>query len=148
MRVLQTDHRADQLELNVKRQTGGDSVRIKLVRGQAFRLQKDLMRLFRSETVNLVLNRRAITRSNPFDYARVHRRTVKTAADDVVSLGIGMRHPARHLTRMLLGASEEREHGDRIEVARLLFQLREIDRTAVDTRRCARLQPALRQLQL
>ena len=61
---------------------------------------------------------------------------------------VGVRDPARHLPRMLLGAAQEAEHRHRVQVAGLFLQPAEVDRAAVQPRRCAGLQPALRQLQL
>ncbi|MDR9356858.1 hypothetical protein FEO99_05758 [Burkholderia multivorans] len=136
------------LELHVERQARRNPVRVELVGRQPFRLEEDLVRFLRSESMNLVLDRRAVARPHAFDHARVHRRTVETAANDVVRALVRVRDPARQLLRMLLGTAEEREHRNRIEIARLLFELREIDRAAVDTRRRSGLQPALRQLQL
>ena len=44
--------------------------------------------------------------------------------------------------------AQHRKYRDRIEITRLLFHHREVDAAAVDARRRAGLQPALRQLQL
>ncbi|MCY1229189.1 hypothetical protein D9M72_415460 [compost metagenome] len=48
---------------------------------------------------------------------------------------------------MLLRTAQEGEHRHRVQVAGLLFHYREVDSTAVDTRRRAGLQAPLRQLQ-
>ncbi len=70
---------------------------------------------------------------------------------------VRVRDPARHLARMLCRRAHEAEDRHRGRdvairighaIARLLHQLRKIDRPAVDARRRARLEPALRQLQL
>jgi hypothetical protein len=58
-----------------------------------------------------------------------------------------MRDPAGSLCWVLLRTPEKRKHRNRVQIARLFRQAREIDRAAVDTRRRSGLQPALRQLQ-
>jgi len=49
---------------------------------------------------------------------------------------------------MLARIAKEREDRHRIQIARLLFAAREIDRPTVDARRGSGLQPSLRELQL
>src|SRR3569833_210570 len=106
------------------------------------------MRFLRREAVNLVLNGRAVPRPHSFDHARVHRRAIQSTADDVVRTLVGMRHPARHLPRMLLRPTEKRKYWHRLEVARVLFKLREIDRATVNPRRRPRFETSLRELEL
>ena len=113
-----------------------------------FGLQKYLMARLAGEPVNLVFDRRAIARADAFDHSRIHRRAIQIGADHIVRLLVGVRDPTRHLPRMLLGRSKKRKHRHRIGLAQLLFARREIDRAAVDARRCPRLQPALRKLHL
>jgi hypothetical protein len=98
------------------------------------------------KAVNLVLDRRAVTRPDAFDHAGVHRRAIEVGADDGVRLGVGAGDPARQLWRMLRRITKKREHRQWI-VRTLLGQLREIDGLAVKPRRRAGLQPADRQLQ-
>jgi hypothetical protein len=106
------------------------------------------MRSLVAEAVDLVLDARAVARPDAFDDPGEHRAAVEARADDPVRLLVGVRDPARHLPRMLLGPTEKAEHRNRIEVARLLLQSCEVDAAAVDARRRSGLQPALRQLQL
>ena len=98
------------------------------------------------EAMNLVLDRRAVTRPNAFNHAGVHRRAVEAATDDVVRLLVGFGDPARQLAWMLRGISEEGEDRQRI-VRVLLFHHREIDGLAVEARWRAGFQAALRQVQ-
>ena len=147
MRVFQTDHRSHELQLHVERQACRDAVWVKLVRRETFGFEKDLVRILGRKSVNLVLDRWTVARPNALDHSRVHRRPIQPGTDDVVCSGVRMRYPARHLPRMLLDATQKRENRDRIQVARLFFELRIIDRPPVDTRWRARLEPALRQFQ-
>ena len=61
---------------------------------------------------------------------------------------VGVRDPARQLPRVLVGASDEREYGHRIQITRLDAQPAVIDGLAVDTRRRAGLETPLGQGQL
>ena len=105
------------------------------------------MRILTGKPVDLVLDRRAIPGTDALDHARVHGTAVQPRTDDVVGPGIGVRHPARNLTRMHGGIAHDGEHGHRIEVARLFAHAAEIDGAAVDARRRTRLQSALPQVQ-
>lgn len=59
--------------------------------------------------------------------------------------GVGMRDPARQLARVHGHAAHVGKHGNRIQIARLLFQDAVVDRAAIDARRRAGLQAPLRQ---
>src|SRR5690606_23276267 len=148
MRILETGDRADQLELDVERKAGRDSVGIDLVRRQALGLEEDLMRGLGGETLDLVLDRWAIARTDAIDDAGIERAPVEATANDLVRTLVRVRDPARHLGRMLLRTTEEGEHRDRIEIPRLLHATGEIDGPAVEAGRRSGLQPALRQFQL
>ena len=110
VRVLAAAHRADEVELHVERQRGRDPVRIDLVRVEALGLEIDLVAVALREAHDLVLDRRAVARADALDDARVHRRAVEAAADDVVGARVGVRDPARPLRRMHVARAEEREH--------------------------------------
>ena len=73
MGIFQADHRANQINLHVKRQTGGNAIRVKLVRGQSLWLQENLVLIFVGKAVNFVLNRWTIAWANAFDHAGIHR---------------------------------------------------------------------------
>ncbi len=145
--VLHAADRADQRQLDVERQAGRHAVRVDLVCRQAFRLEEDVVLVLVGEAVDLVLDRRAVTRADAFDDAGVHRRTVEAAADDVVRALVGFGDPARQLARVLGGIAEEGKDRHRV-VRMLLFHHREIDGLAVEAGRRAGLEAALRQVQL
>jgi hypothetical protein len=147
VRALQAPDRVHELVLSVVWKAGRDPVGIKLGDGEAFGLQKNLVRGFVREAGDLVLDRRAVARPHAFDDAREQRRAIERAADDVVSARVGMRDPARQLPRVFLAAAEKRKYRRRL-VARLLGHDREIDRAPVQPRRCAGLEPPDRKLEL
>ncbi|MNN16206.1 hypothetical protein D3C81_1293380 [compost metagenome] len=91
--------------------------------------------------MDLVFDRRAVTRADTFDDARVHRRTVEVRSNDFVGTGIGVGNPAAHLPRMHGLVAHERHHRNR-RIARLLGHYREIHRATVDTWRGAGFQAA------
>src|SRR5450830_83590 len=107
MGVFKTLYRAYQLVLNIKRQTGGNTVGIHLIRGQALRLKKYLMRLFIGKAMNFVFNGRAVTRAYAFNDACVHRRAIKAATYDFMRTFVGMRYPARYLSRVLCSITQK-----------------------------------------
>src|ERR1700686_638970 len=79
------DHR----DLNIERQAGRETVRIDLDRVATLGLEEDLVTLLVAKAHHLVLDRRAIARSPAMDHARVHRRAVKAAADNLVGGPVG-----------------------------------------------------------
>ena len=70
------------------------------MRPQPFRFQKDLVRILVGETVNLVLDGRAIARPDALNDPGEQRRTVQTAPDELVGAFVGMSDPAGDLRRM------------------------------------------------
>ncbi len=70
--VLETRYRAHGLELDIKRQAGGNTIRVQLVGGQAFGLDENLVRILVGKAVDLVLDGRAIARAHAFDVASEH----------------------------------------------------------------------------
>ena len=117
------------------------------MRGQTFRLQKDLVAWLVGKAVHLVLDAGAVARAHAFDHTGEHRAAVKPGTDDLVRARIGVGDPARHLPRVLTGLPEKTEHRHRVQVARLLGQTGKVDRAPIDARRRTRLQPPLWQLQ-
>ena len=145
--VFKALHGAHQVVLHIKGQTGGNAVGVKLVGGQAFRLQKNLVAFFVCKAVDFVFNARAIARAHAFNLAGEHRAAVKTGTNDVMSPGVGVRDPARHLLgvhRPMPHKAEHRLH----RIARLLQALRKINAAPVYARGRAGFQAALRQLEL
>ena len=114
MGIFQAHHRAHQINLHVKRQTGGNAIRVKLVRGQSFWLQENLVLILVGKAVNFVLNRWAIAWADTLDHAGVHRRAAQTATDNLVGALIGVRDPAWNLARMLLRPPHEGEYRYRV----------------------------------
>src|SRR5680860_1293571 len=121
MRLLEAGNRAHQLILRLERQAGGDTVGIYLARGQAFRLDKDLMRSFVREPHDLVLDRRAVTRPDACYRAAVHGRAMQAGADEVVRAWVCVRDVTGDLAWMLFGAASKRKYGHWL-VARLFLQ--------------------------
>jgi len=106
------------------------------------------VRFLARETVDLVLDRGAVTGADAFDDARVHGAAVEAGADDVVRLAVRVRDPARHLARVHGRVTHDGKHGHGIEIARLFLHHGKVDAAAIDARRRARFQAALRQFQL
>ena len=70
MGVFKAFHAAHEGDLDVKRQAGGDTVRIVFVRGQAFGFEENLMAVFVGESVDFVFDRRTITRAKRLRFCR------------------------------------------------------------------------------
>ena len=152
MCIFHAPHAANQFVLDVKWQAGADAVGVDLMGGQAFGFQKNLVTLFVSEAVDLVLHTRAIAWANPFNLAREHRTAVKAGADDLVCACIGMRDPAGHLMGMHACIAHEAEHWHRgirprHTIAGLLGALAVVDAASVNARGRAGLQSPLRKLE-
>ena len=153
MRILQPHHAAHQVVLDVKRQAGGDAIGVVLVGAQALGLQKNLVAFLVGKAVDLVLHAGAIARAHALDGAGKHGAAVKAAADDFVGARIGMRHPARHLLRVLLCPAHEAEHrhlrghAAGHAIAGLRLAAGKVDAAPVDARWRAGLEAALGQLQ-
>ena len=86
------------------------------------------------KAVDLVFDRRAVTRADAFDHPGIHRRTVEVRGNDFVGTRIGVGNPAAHLFRVLLFRTHERHHRNR-RITGLLGHHREIHRTPIDPRR-------------
>src|SRR3954468_2236700 len=96
-----------QLDLDIERQAGGNSIRIDFMGRQPLRLEEDLMRRLVCESRDLVLNRWTIAGTHSFDDACKHRRSIETFANDGVRIVIGMRYPTRQLRWVLLGRAQK-----------------------------------------
>ena len=103
VRIFESNHGANQVDLHIKRQAGGNAIGIKLVRRQTFRLKKDLVLIFICKTMDFVFDGWAITRAYSFNDPRVHGGTRQSIANDVMCSCVGVSDPAWHLTRVLLG---------------------------------------------
>ncbi len=71
-------------ELHLLRQRGRKALHIELLRSEAHRLDKQLMPLFVRKKHDLAFNRRAISRSDTLNDARIERAAVEIFADDRV----------------------------------------------------------------
>ena len=109
----------------------------------AFGLDEDLVAFFVGEADDLVLDGRAIARTDALDRAVEQRRAVEVGEDDILCLlsGVG------EVARALVGDEAVCHEGEGIEffVSVLDGHLFKVDRLAVDTRRRARLEAACRQ---
>ena len=70
VRVLEAPDGAHELALHVERQAGRDAVRIDLVRVEPLGLDEDLVRGLVREAHDLVLDRRAVARTDALDQRR------------------------------------------------------------------------------
>src|SRR5690606_8390221 len=125
------------------------TVRINLVRTEAFRLKKYLMAGLIRKAMNLVFDGGTISRANTFYFSliAIHGRAIQAGPDYFVSALIGMGYPARKLFRMHSRAAQIGKHRHRIAVTGLHFGFAEIDTSGVYAWRGSRLQAALRQFQ-
>ncbi len=147
VRILEAGDRMHDVELHVERQRRRDAVRIDLERRQPFGLDENLVARAIGEPHDLVLDRRAVARSNAFDGTRIERRAVESLANDLVRALRRVRDVAADLARVLGSPPEEREHRRR-RIAGLLGEIRVIDGAAVDARRRAGLQAPDRETQV
>ena len=86
--ALATDDGPNQLGLDFVRHGGRATVDVNLVGFDTLGFEKYLMRLFLREPNDLVLDGRAIPRSDPFDPTRIEWRPMQVGADDIgCSLG-------------------------------------------------------------
>ena len=119
------------------------------MRCQTLWFQKNLVAVLVGKAPDLVLDARTVARTNAFNLAREHRAAIKTTADNVVRLAIGVRNPARHLLWMLLNVAHEAEHrrisshASRHTVARLFNTLGKVDRAPIQARRRSGFEPTL-----
>jgi len=129
--IFETTNGTHYLHLHIEWQAGGDPVRIEFVGSQAFRLDKNLVGRLVREASDLVLDRRAVTRTNPFDHPGVHGAAIQVVADHIVGTLVGMGDVAGHLAWVLAGIADKREDRARI-IAVLRLHHGEIDAAGVD----------------
>src|SRR5262249_52067337 len=137
--VCETRYGSNELDLYLFGQARGNAVRVDFVRVVALRLQKDLMPGLLAELDYLVLDRRTVARTNAFYVSAVERRLVQVAPDHIVHRFGGVPDEALHLTARDLLGLERKRHG--FGIAGLSLKLAVVDRAAIETRRCASLQP-------
>ncbi len=84
--MLAPGYRVHEGQLYVEGQRRRNAVRINFRRFKPFRLEENLVAVALGEADDLVLDRRTVARADALDDARVERRAVEPAADDVVGL--------------------------------------------------------------
>ena len=136
--ALQTRDGLQQRELHLARQGGRDAVGVDRRIVQALRLEEDLVPLALGEAHDLVLDRRAVARTDAFDLAGVHRRPMEVGADDLVGGRRGLGDVAGDLRR----GDRARQIGEGLGrlVAVLLLERAVVDRAAIEPRRRAGLE--------
>ncbi len=101
---------------------------------QAFRLDKNLVRIPVGKTHDFIFNRRTITRPDALNNPRIQRRSIQAGTDNIVSFTVSAGDMAGYLSGMLFALAQKRKHGYGI-IAVLFFQFTEIDGSAINTRR-------------
>ena len=144
MRMFETRHHPDHLDLHVKGQACRHAVGINLVYGKPFGFQEHLMAVLVGEALDLVFDRRAVPGPDPLNHARVHGGAIQIGEDQVVHFAVGARNPAGHLFGVGTLRQKERKSGYWIELAPLHFATAVVDGAPVDARRGPRLQTTLR----
>ncbi len=139
-------HRPQHGQLDVGGKRGADSVGIDEVCRQPLRLEEHLVTVTVAEAVNLVLDRRTVTRPRGLDRAGEQRRAMQVGADDRVARRIGPGDRTEHLRMAATG--RQRRHRPRVGVRRLLLEARPVDRASVEPRRSPGLEPGYRQRDL
>src|SRR5690554_6372294 len=97
----------NQFQLDIKRQTCRNAIRINFVRLKAFRLQKDLMRILTGESMYLVFDRRAVARPHTFDNSRIHWCPIQATSNDILRTLIRMSVSTSMLLRMVTCLTQE-----------------------------------------
>ena len=127
MSILKPRHHPDHAVLHVKWETRRNAVWIKLLNVKSFRLKEHLMAILRSKTLDLVLNRRAVTRAYPLDHSGIHRRTVEVGQDELMHLLRCARDPAGHLPWVRICRANQRKIRNGIQIPPLLLAAAEIN---------------------
>ncbi len=129
-----------QTRLHVLRQRRRDAVRIDGDIIETLGLEKDLMALAVAEAHHLILDGRAIAWAKALDVARIHRRPVKIATDQIVPRRRRPGDPAFDLRhRDTIRQAGERH---RLVVRSLLVDARPIDGAPVEAGRRPGLEPS------
>ena len=136
--VLKARNLAHQFALQICWQAGREAVQVSLVGMPAFWFKKQLMALFIGEFDDLVFDRRAVARADAEDLAAVERRAVKVVADHLMNARVRVTDIAGDLRLHNLARREGEWR--RLLVARLFFELLEVNGPTVEARRSASLQ--------
>jgi hypothetical protein len=140
VRVLKTPDGPHKCVLHIEGQARGDAVRIDLVRIEPLGLDENLVRGLVRKPENLVLDRRAVTRTHPLYDTREHGRAVRGGANQLVGALVCLRDETMDLLRVFSGAPEVRKHR-KGSIAGLRGHRGVIEGPSVDARRGTSLQP-------
>jgi hypothetical protein len=118
MRVLETCDGAHELLLHIEGQARRNPIRIHLLRVEPLGFDKDLMRALIGEAHDLVLDRRAVARTDPLDDSGEHGGAIAGRPNYVVRTLVCLRYETVYLSWVLTGSPDERKHRRRL-IARL-----------------------------
>src|SRR5439155_11767193 len=143
--IVKPRKRVNQIRLNIARQRHGKPVHVNLARVDSFGLEKDLVPLLLGKANDLVLERRAIPRSDPSNLAVEERRQREIRPHQIVDAIVRVNQIAVDL-RAINRAGQKRERRWRniaaLDEERSVFDSGgEIDAAAIEARRRARLEP-------
>src|ERR1700757_419928 len=110
----------DKLILDLKGQTGGQTVDVIFAGVATLRFQEKLVLFFCGELDHFILDGGAITRADSFDSTRIHGRLVQIGPNDFVGAHRRMGDPARNLFHVEQFSPESVQ---REKVVGTLFQL-------------------------
>ncbi|AUW45057.1 hypothetical protein CUJ84_Chr004755 [Rhizobium leguminosarum] len=136
--LFETRDRFNEFGLYIRRQRGGNPVRIDRVIVQSLRLEKDLMSIPLSKFHQLVFDRRAITRPDALDLPGIHCRAHNVVDNDAVGRFGRPGHPAFDLWRG--NRVCHKGEGDKLLVSSLSTDGLPVDRLSVQPGGCAGLQ--------
>src|SRR5581483_7344068 len=106
--VLESGQRMHQIRLHVARQRHRKAIHVNLARVDPFRLEEDLMAFLVGEANDLVLERRAIARTDPADLTVEQRRSIDIRANEIAHAIVGVNEIAVDL-RTIDRVGEKRE---------------------------------------
>ena len=135
---FETEDRVNQLFLHIAWQASRDAVAVVLAGVPTFRLQKDVMRCLVGEPHDFVFDAWTIPRSSRLDLSRIHWRAMQVGADEFVNSFIRLGEMADHL-RLSDRVGQKRKRL-RLDIARLCFEHREINRASIQPTWCPRLE--------
>jgi len=132
--IFKAQHGAHKLVLYIKRQAGGNAVRIDFMGIQPFRFDKNLMGIPVGETDDFIFNRRTITRPDTFNNPRIQWRSIQAGTDNIVGFTVS----AVIWQGICFGCCSRlprKENTGTGIIAVLFFQFTEINGSAINPRR-------------
>ena len=138
LRPLEPGDRVQKFDLHVHGHARRHALHIILLRSKSLRLEKQLMTILVGEPNDLRLDRRTISRSDPFDHSVRHRRPVQVSTEYLMRPLVRVRQiTVDRVANRLVG--HERK-ALRLSIALLQLHLRKVERTTVDARGSPRLE--------